>query len=105
MDLGLDGKRCFVTGSTSGIGLEIVRQLGGEGARVVSCGRRGAPGAGEVGHVAADLSLAVEPGQAVAEVVRTYYVEQGWDAVTGVPTAETIRALEIEEDAARAVTR
>jgi len=39
------------------------------------------------------------------KIVTDYYVEQGWDAITGVPTAETLRALEIEEDAARAVTR
>ena len=37
------------------------------------------------------------------KIVTDYYVEQGWDKVTGVPTADTIRALEIEEDAARAV--
>src|SRR5262249_9699078 len=36
-----------------------------------------------------------------AKIVTEYYVEQGWDPETGVPTAETIRALEIEEDAAR----
>lgn len=36
-------------------------------------------------------------------IVTDYYVEQGWDAATGVPLPETIRALEIEEDAARAV--
>ena len=69
MDLGLDGKGCLVTGSTAGIGLEVVRQLVGEGARVVSCGRRDAPGAGEVAHVTADLSLAGEPERAVAESV------------------------------------
>ncbi len=69
MDLGLDGKRCLVTGSTAGIGLEVVRQLVGEGARVVSCGRRDAPGAGEVAHVTADLSLAGEPERAVAASV------------------------------------
>jgi aldehyde:ferredoxin oxidoreductase len=39
------------------------------------------------------------------KIVTDYYVEQGWDKVTGVPTAETIRALELDEDAARAVTR
>jgi aldehyde:ferredoxin oxidoreductase len=39
------------------------------------------------------------------KVVSDYYVEQGWDAVTGAPTAEIIRALGIEEDAARAATR
>ncbi len=36
------------------------------------------------------------------KIVTDYYVEQGWDAETGVPAPETIRALEIEEDAARA---
>jgi len=37
------------------------------------------------------------------QIVTDYYVEQGWDAETGVPTAETIRALGIAEDAARAL--
>jgi aldehyde:ferredoxin oxidoreductase len=37
------------------------------------------------------------------KIVTDYYVEQGWDPATGVPMAETIRALEIEEDAARSV--
>jgi NAD(P)-dependent dehydrogenase (short-subunit alcohol dehydrogenase family) len=69
MDLGLEQKRSLVTGSTGGIGLEVVRQLAGEGARVVSCGRREAPRAGEVAHVAADLSLAGEPERAVADAV------------------------------------
>ena len=67
MDLGLEGKRCLVTGSTGGIGLETVRLLVADGARVVTCGRRGAPGAGEVAHVVADLSVAGEPERAVAE--------------------------------------
>jgi hypothetical protein len=31
-----------------------------------------------------------------------YYAEQGWDPATGVPTADTIRALAIEADAAHA---
>jgi len=35
-----------------------------------------------------------------AKIVSDYYVEQGWDAQTGVPTTDTIRALQIEEDAA-----
>jgi 3-oxoacyl-[acyl-carrier protein] reductase len=67
VDLGLSGKKCLVTGSTAGIGLEVVRQLAAEGAAVVSCGRRGAPGAGEAAHVVADLSLAGEPERAVAQ--------------------------------------
>ena len=67
MDLGLDGKRCLVTGSTAGIGLEVARQLVGEGARVVTCGRREAPGVGESAHVTADLSRPGEPERVVAE--------------------------------------
>lgn len=35
-------------------------------------------------------------------IVTEYYVKQGWDSERGVPTAETIRALEIEADAALA---
>ena len=65
MDLGLADKRCLVTGSTAGIGREVVRQLAGEGARVVSCGRRGAPGVGEAAHVEADLARAGEPQRVV----------------------------------------
>jgi len=67
MDLGIEGKRCLVTGSTAGIGLEVVRQLAADGARVVSCGRRRAPGVGEDAHVVADLSIAGEPERVVAE--------------------------------------
>ena len=37
------------------------------------------------------------------KIVTDYYVEQGWDPQTGVPTADTIRALALEEDAAAAV--
>ena len=72
MDLGLDGKRCLVTGSTAGIGLEVVRQLAGEGARVVSCGRRHAPGVGEEAHVVADLSHAGEPERVVDETASRF---------------------------------
>jgi 3-oxoacyl-[acyl-carrier protein] reductase len=69
VDLGLQGRRALVTGSTVGIGLEVVRQLSAEGARVVSCGRRAAPAAGETAHVTADLSRAGEPERAVGEAV------------------------------------
>ncbi len=69
MDLGLEGKRCLVTGSTGGIGLEIARLLVADGARVATCGRRGAPGIGEIAHVVADLSQAGEPERAVSETV------------------------------------
>jgi NAD(P)-dependent dehydrogenase (short-subunit alcohol dehydrogenase family) len=39
MDLGLSGKRAFVSGSTAGIGLAIARGLAAEGAEVVVNGR------------------------------------------------------------------
>jgi len=68
VDLGLAGKRCLVTGSTGGIGLETARLLVAEGAHVVTCGRRGAPGIGEIAHVAADLAQAGEPERAVTAV-------------------------------------
>jgi NAD(P)-dependent dehydrogenase (short-subunit alcohol dehydrogenase family) len=67
VDLGLQGRRCLVTGSTGGIGLEVVRQLSAEGALVVSCGRRDAPEAGEEAHVVADLARAGEPERTVTE--------------------------------------
>ena len=69
MDLGLAGKRCFVTGSTGGIGLESVRLLVAEGARVVTSGRSEAPRARETAHVIADLSSVGEPERAVAVAV------------------------------------
>ena len=70
MDLGLEGKSALVTGSTGGIGLETVRLLVAEGARVVTCGRRDAPGVGELAHVVADLSQPGEPERAIAEATR-----------------------------------
>lgn len=70
MDLGLSGRACLITGSTAGIGLETARLLIAEGARVVTCGRRGAPGIGETHHVSADLAVAGEPERAVGEAVR-----------------------------------
>jgi 3-oxoacyl-[acyl-carrier protein] reductase len=67
MDLGLEGKRCVVTGSTGGIGLATTRELVQEGARVVTCGRSDAPGIGEVLHVSADLSRPGEPERIVGD--------------------------------------
>jgi 3-oxoacyl-[acyl-carrier protein] reductase len=67
MDLGLRDRACLVTGSTAGIGLETVRILVEEGARVATCGRRAAPGIGESLHIRADLGRAGEPERAVAE--------------------------------------
>jgi NAD(P)-dependent dehydrogenase (short-subunit alcohol dehydrogenase family) len=65
MDLGLSGKRCIVTGSTGGIGAEVVRQLRAEGARVVSSGRS-AEGPGDH-HVIVDLAQRGEPERLVRE--------------------------------------
>jgi 3-oxoacyl-[acyl-carrier protein] reductase len=65
MELGLREKVCIVTGSTSGIGLEVARLLRDEGALVVTSGRR-AGGIGDL-HVTADLSRAGEPARLVSE--------------------------------------
>jgi 3-oxoacyl-[acyl-carrier protein] reductase len=67
VDLGLSGRNCLVTGSTAGIGLETARLLIAENARVVTCGRRDAPGLGEVAHVVADLERPGEPERVVRE--------------------------------------
>jgi NAD(P)-dependent dehydrogenase (short-subunit alcohol dehydrogenase family) len=65
VDLGLEGRVCVVTGSTGGIGLETVKLLAAEGARVVTSGRSGAPSVGEALHVTADLSRPDEPERVV----------------------------------------
>jgi 3-oxoacyl-[acyl-carrier protein] reductase len=75
VELGLGGKVCLVTGSTSGIGLESARLLAAEAARVAIAGRdagrveeaRDATGA-ELG-VVADLSEPDAPGKLVAATV------------------------------------
>jgi NAD(P)-dependent dehydrogenase (short-subunit alcohol dehydrogenase family) len=67
MDLGLRDRRCLVTGSTRGIGLETARLLVAEGGTVVTCGRGAPPAVGEVAHVVADLGSPDEPDGAVTE--------------------------------------
>ena len=64
MDLGLRDKVCIVTGSTSGIGELVARQLREEGAVVVTSGRRD-HGIGDL-HVVADLARPDEPARLVA---------------------------------------
>ena len=96
MELGLSGKACLVTGSTTGIGLETARLLVTEGARVVTCGRRGAPGIGEQGHVEADLARRGEPERAVAQATATL---GGLDVlVNNAGTARIARFEEVEDD-------
>ncbi len=79
MDLGLNGKRALVTGSTAGIGLATAEALAQEGARVIINGRtaarvsaalaalrQAAPHA-EVQGVAADVSTAEGCARLIAE--------------------------------------
>ena len=80
MDLGIEGRRALITGSTAGIGLAAARALVKEGARVVVNGRTQArvdasvktlrtefPGA-HVGGVAADLGTAAGCEEVVDQV-------------------------------------
>ncbi|MBA3332452.1 MAG: SDR family oxidoreductase [Actinobacteria bacterium] len=96
MDLGLEGKKCFVTGSTDGIGLETARLLVSEGARVVTSGRRAAPAIGEGAHVQADLSLSGEPARAVIAATREL---DGLDVlVNNVGVARQARFEDVSDD-------
>ena len=56
-----------MTGSTGGIGRATAQLLVAESARVITCGRGGAPDIGETRHVAADLSKPGEPERVVDE--------------------------------------
>jgi NAD(P)-dependent dehydrogenase (short-subunit alcohol dehydrogenase family) len=70
VELGLSGKVCIVTGSTSGIGAEIARQLKEEGATVVTSGRR-KQGIGDL-HVSGDLAHPGEPERVVSETIQRF---------------------------------
>jgi 3-oxoacyl-[acyl-carrier protein] reductase len=109
LDLGLRDRLCLVTGSTRGIGLAAARLLVEEGARVVTCGRGGAPEIGEALHVQADLSQEGEPERVVAEagaldvlVNNAGYAEQRdflavtdeqWDEVWHLNVMSYVRAI------------
>jgi 3-oxoacyl-[acyl-carrier protein] reductase len=91
LDLGLRERLCLVTGSTGGIGLTTAKLLAEEGARVVTCGRSGAPGAGEELHVEADLSRPGEPERVIAEAGEVDVL------VNNVGTAEQRDFLELTD--------
>jgi 3-oxoacyl-[acyl-carrier protein] reductase len=96
VDLGLSGKACLVTGSTSGIGLETARVLVAERAQVVTCGRREAPGIGEAAHVQIDLGDPTGPADAVSRAVAAL---GGLDVlVNNVGIARQARFEEVPDD-------
>jgi 3-oxoacyl-[acyl-carrier protein] reductase len=72
VDLNLRERVCVVTGSTAGIGLETVKLLADEGARVVSAGRSHAPNAGEALHVSTDLSAPDAPVELVDAATQAF---------------------------------
>jgi NAD(P)-dependent dehydrogenase (short-subunit alcohol dehydrogenase family) len=74
MDLKLTDKVAVVTGASQGIGLATARTLRAEGARVAAVSRNRSPQLDalldeSLVHVAADLSTAVGPGQAIDAAV------------------------------------
>ncbi len=99
MDLGLENKVCVVTGSTTGIGLAVARQLQEEGARVVTTGRR-ADGVGDV-HVAADLT---EPAAADELIAAAEAAFGRVDCLVNNVGGTAIRTLEELTDADWAVS-
>jgi 3-oxoacyl-[acyl-carrier protein] reductase len=72
VDLNLRDRVCVVTGSTAGIGLETLRLLVDEGARVVSAGRSHAPNAGEALHVSTDLSAPDAPAELIDAATQAF---------------------------------
>jgi NAD(P)-dependent dehydrogenase (short-subunit alcohol dehydrogenase family) len=60
MDLGLEGKRAFVSGSTAGIGFAIARGLAREGVRVVVNGRTETAVAAAVRRIGEEIGATAE---------------------------------------------
>jgi NAD(P)-dependent dehydrogenase (short-subunit alcohol dehydrogenase family) len=77
MDLGLDGKRALVTGSTAGIGFAAARTLAREGAHVVVNGRTEARVRAAVNAIEQDV-----PGSRVTGVAADLGTAEGCAAVT-----------------------
>jgi NAD(P)-dependent dehydrogenase (short-subunit alcohol dehydrogenase family) len=103
MDLGLRGRACLITGSTGGIGLATARMLIDEEARVVTNGRRDAPGIGEIFHVRADLSVPGESERVVAEAAQALGIarqarfeevpDEEWDAYWQLDVMSYVRTI------------
>jgi NAD(P)-dependent dehydrogenase (short-subunit alcohol dehydrogenase family) len=76
MDLKLNGRVAVVTGGSKGIGLEVVRALLDEGARVVATSRRSTPEletlGGDLLHVPADFMDAEAPAEVIARAVERF---------------------------------
>jgi NAD(P)-dependent dehydrogenase (short-subunit alcohol dehydrogenase family) len=70
MELGLEGRVCVVTGSTEGIGLEVVKLFEAEGARIVGASRS-AEGAGDL-HLSADLAEPGQPQRVIATALEAF---------------------------------
>lgn len=120
MDLGLNGRRALVFGSTSGLGQATAETLAAEGARVAISGRR-ADAAGEIAAslpsavaVVGDLTVVGEPARMVDEaagllggldicVVNTSGGRPG--GMTEVSAADEVDAYERMLRPALAVTR
>jgi NAD(P)-dependent dehydrogenase (short-subunit alcohol dehydrogenase family) len=79
VDLGLNGKRALVTGSTAGIGLAAVEALAREGARVIINGRTAERVAAALAHVRGSV-----PGAQVEGVAADAGSAEGCARITAV---------------------
>ncbi len=107
MDLGIDGRVALVTAASRGLGRGAALALSAEGARVAICARTEAvlrqtaselPG--EVLAIPADVTDPATPAMLVEETVARFGRLDILVANAGGPPA--VRALEVDDDAARA---